>query len=59
MGIATELAREIASKIEVLKDLEEPVRELIEPHERQRDLRFPTDILAPQPESSPDEYTRK
>ena len=38
MGIATELAREIASKIEVLKDLEEPVRELMEAHERKRDL---------------------
>ena len=30
MGIATESARELASKIEVLKDLEEPVRELME-----------------------------
>ena len=59
MGTATELAREIASKIEVLKDLEEPVRELMEAHERKRDLWFPSDILGPQPESSPDEFTRK
>ena len=59
MGIATELAREIASKIEVLKDLEEPVRELMEAHERKRDLWFPSDILGPQPESSPDDFTRK
>jgi acyl-[acyl-carrier-protein] desaturase len=59
MGIATDMARELASKIEVLKDLEEPVRELMEAHERKRDLWFPADILGPQPESSPDDFTRK
>jgi acyl-[acyl-carrier-protein] desaturase len=53
------MARELASKIEVLKDLEEPVRELMEAHERKRDLWFPSEILGPQPESSPDDFTRQ
>ena len=46
MGIATDPARELALKIEVLKDLEEPVRELMEAHERKRELWFPADLLA-------------
>src|SRR3954471_11132022 len=58
MGIATDPARELALKIEVLKDLEEPVRELMENHERKRELWFPSDLLGPQPESCPDEFTR-
>jgi hypothetical protein len=51
MGIATEPEPELAHKIEVLKDLEEPVRELRENHERKRELWFPSDLLAPEPES--------
>ena len=58
MGIATDPARELASKIEVLKDLEAPVRDLMEAHERKRDLWMPSEILGPQPESCPDEFTR-
>ena len=58
MGIATDPARELALKIEVLQDLEEPVRELMENHERKRELWFPADILGPLPESCPDEFTR-
>ena len=53
MGIATDPARELASKIEVLKDLEEPVRELMEAHERKRELWFPSDLLGPQPDDCP------
>ena len=47
MGIATEPARELASKIEVLQDLEEPVRELMESHERKRELWFPVRPAGP------------
>ncbi|MBA3497547.1 MAG: acyl-ACP desaturase [Gemmatimonadales bacterium] len=57
MGIATDPARELALKIEVLRDLEEPVRELMENHERKRELWFPSDILGAQPGDSPDEFT--
>ena len=59
MGIATDTERELAHKIEVLKDLEEPVRELRENHERERELWFPSDLLAPEPESCPDEFVRQ
>ncbi|HET6576859.1 MAG TPA: acyl-ACP desaturase [Gemmatimonadales bacterium] len=58
MGIATDTERELAHKIEVLKDLEEPVRELRENHERKRELWFPSDLLAPEPQSCPDEFVR-
>jgi acyl-[acyl-carrier-protein] desaturase len=59
MGIATEPERELAQKIEVLKDLEEPVRELRENHERKRELWFPSDLLAPEPESCAEDFTRR
>jgi acyl-[acyl-carrier-protein] desaturase len=58
MGIATDTERELAHKIEVLKDLEEPVRELRENHERKRELWFPSDLLAPEPQSCPDDFVR-
>ena len=41
MGIATDPAREINSKIEVLQDLEEKVGELMEAHERKRGALVP------------------
>jgi acyl-[acyl-carrier-protein] desaturase len=59
MGIATEPEPELAHKIEVLKDLEEPVRELRENHERKRELWFPSDLLAPEPESCPQDFVRR
>jgi acyl-[acyl-carrier-protein] desaturase len=59
MGTATDPARELALKIEVLRDLEEPVRELMETHERKRDVWFPSEILEPQPETCPDEFNRQ
>ena len=52
MGIATDPERELASKVEVLQDLEEPVRELMEAHERKRELWFPSDLLAPRSPTS-------
>ena len=54
-----ELARELALKIEVLRDLEEPVRELMENHERKRELWFPSDFLSAQPENCPDDFVRR
>ncbi|HZI73496.1 MAG TPA: acyl-ACP desaturase, partial [Gemmatimonadales bacterium] len=59
MGIAPDPASELALKIEVLRDLEEPVRELMETHERKRDVWLPSELLEPQPESCPDEFVRK
>ena len=53
MGIATEPARELCSKLEVLQDLEEKVRELMEAHERKRELWFPSDLLGPAPDEDP------
>ena len=58
MGIA-EQASELALKIEVLKDLEGPVRELMEAHERKRDVWFPSDLLSAQPETSQDEFVQR
>jgi acyl-[acyl-carrier-protein] desaturase len=59
MGIATEPEPELAHKIEVLRDLEEPVRELRENHERKRELWFPSDLLAPEPEGCPEDFVRR
>jgi acyl-[acyl-carrier-protein] desaturase len=56
MGIATDPAREIYSKIEVLQDLEEKVGELMEAHERKRELWFPSDLMAPGPDECPDTH---
>ena len=56
MGIATEPSRELYSKIEVLQDLEEKVQELMEVHERKRELWFPSDLLGPGPDEDPDAH---
>ena len=56
MGIATEPARELWSKLEVLQDLEEKVRELMEAHERKRELWFPSDLLGPAPDEDPEAH---
>ena len=44
MGIITDPARELESKVEVLRDLEGRVGELMESHERKRDLWYPSDL---------------
>ena len=54
MGIVTDPERELYSKIEVLEDLEEKVRELMEIHERKRELWFPSDLLGPAEDECPD-----
>jgi len=56
MGIITDSARELYSKLEVLQDLETRVRELMENHERKRELWFPEDLLGPAPDESPDRH---
>jgi acyl-[acyl-carrier-protein] desaturase len=56
MGIATEPARELYSKLEVLQDLEQKVRELMEAHERKRELWFPSDLLGPAPDEDPEAH---
>ncbi|HEX3236626.1 MAG TPA: acyl-ACP desaturase [Gemmatimonadales bacterium] len=59
MGTATDPAIELASKVEVLRDLEGPVQELMEAHERKRELWFPADLIQPQPGVCPDDFVRQ
>jgi acyl-[acyl-carrier-protein] desaturase len=56
MGTATDPARELCSKIEVLQDLEEKVQELMEIHERKRELWFPSDLLGPAEDECPETH---
>jgi acyl-[acyl-carrier-protein] desaturase len=51
-----ESARELASKFEVLKDLEPRVRELMDRHEQKRELWYPSDLIDPQPDTCPDTH---
>jgi acyl-[acyl-carrier-protein] desaturase len=59
MGIATEPARELYSKLEVLQDLEGKVQELMEIHERKRELWYPSDLVGPGADESPDTHLAK
>jgi acyl-[acyl-carrier-protein] desaturase len=56
MGVLTDSERELHSKIEVLADLEDTVRELMEIHERKRELWFPVDLVGPGPDECPDTH---
>jgi acyl-[acyl-carrier-protein] desaturase len=56
MGITTDPSSELAVKVEVLKDLEGRVRELMEAHERKRDVWFPSDLLEAAPDTSPAKF---
>ncbi|HEX5830848.1 MAG TPA: acyl-ACP desaturase [Gemmatimonadaceae bacterium] len=47
---------EILAKVEVLADLEPLVHELMESHEAKRVLWFPSELLAPAPDTDPDRY---
>jgi acyl-[acyl-carrier-protein] desaturase len=47
------------AKVEVLADLEETVRSLMEAHEAKRILWFPSELLAPAPDSDPDRHVRE
>jgi acyl-[acyl-carrier-protein] desaturase len=59
MTTAADPARELYSKIEVLQDLEDKVHELMEIHERKRELWFPVDLVGPAPDESPDIHRAK
>jgi len=49
---------ETIAKVEVLADLESTVRQLMEAHESKRVLWFPSELLAPPPDSDPDQHVR-
>jgi acyl-[acyl-carrier-protein] desaturase len=49
---------ETLAKVEVLADLEETVHELMEVHEAKRILWFPSELLAPEPDTDPDAHRR-
>ncbi|NCW46049.1 MAG: acyl-ACP desaturase [Gemmatimonadaceae bacterium] len=51
--------KETLAKVEVLNDLEQDVQELMEAHEAKRILWFPSDILAPEPDTDPDLYVKQ
>jgi acyl-[acyl-carrier-protein] desaturase len=55
----TDSARELFSKVEVLKDLEARVHALLEAHERKRTLWFPSDLLGAEPEQDRLEWLRQ
>jgi acyl-[acyl-carrier-protein] desaturase len=50
---------ETLAKVEVLADLEEDVHAMMEVHEAKRVLWFPSELLAPAPDTDPDEYVRE
>jgi len=50
---------ETLAKVEVLADLEEVVHHLMERHEAKRVLWFPSELLAPAPDTDPDHHIRK
>ena len=54
----TDANREILSKVEVLQDLEETVREMMAAHEAKRELWFPVDLIGPAPDEDPDEHLK-
>lgn len=49
----TDSAREVFSKVEVLRDLESTVREMMEEHEKKRQLWFPSDLIGAGPDEDP------
>lgn len=50
--------QEILAKVEVLADLEPVVHTLMETHEAKRVLWFPSELLAPPPETDPEQFVR-
>jgi acyl-[acyl-carrier-protein] desaturase len=54
----SETARQLFSKIEVLKDLEPRVRELMRVHEQKRELWFPAELLEAAPGESQEDHVR-
>lgn len=58
MGL-TDTARQVFSKLEVLRDLEQRVRELMRAHEEKRELWYPSDFLGPPEGEDPDAHYRE
>ena len=52
----TAAARAFFTKVEVLQDLETKVLELMDAHERKRNLWFPSDLIGAPPGESPDDH---
>jgi acyl-[acyl-carrier protein] desaturase len=52
----TQAARQFFTKVEVLRDLEPTVVELMEQHERKRPLWMPNELLGPKPGEDPDAH---
>lgn len=50
---------ETLAKVEVLADLEDVVHQLMEVHEAKRVLWFPSELLAPPPDTDPDAHLRE
>jgi acyl-[acyl-carrier-protein] desaturase len=50
---------ETLAKVEVLADLEQVVHDLMEAHEAKRILWFPSELLAPAPDTDPDQYIKE
>jgi acyl-[acyl-carrier-protein] desaturase len=57
--IMTSFERETLAKVEVLADLESVVHDLMVTHEAKRVLWFPSELLAPAPDTDPDAYVRQ
>ncbi len=50
---------ETLARVEVLSDLEPVVDELMQAHEAKRVLWFPSELLAPEPDTDPDKYVKE
>jgi acyl-[acyl-carrier-protein] desaturase len=50
---------ETLAKVEVLADLEQVVHDLMDAHEQKRILWFPSELLAPPPDTDPDRHLRE
>jgi acyl-[acyl-carrier-protein] desaturase len=52
----TQPEREVFSKVEVLRDLEGVVYEMMTEHEKKRELWFPVDLIGPREDEDPDRH---
>ena len=50
---------ETIAKVEVLADLEQDVADLTVAHEAKRILWFPSELLAPEPDTDPDAFVKQ
>jgi acyl-[acyl-carrier protein] desaturase len=57
--IVTDTERDLAAKMEVLRDMEDRVREMMETHERKREVWYPSELLRAEPDTCPDEFVRR